>query len=506
MQKTQLTPTAAQPAARTDTQDVRPAPALDGSPRLDAQQSLQAMVDTSPRMVAMGVQLASRQPPQSKPGGLPDKLKSGIESLSGMSMDHVKVHHNSSQPKQLNAHAYAQGSDIHLAPGQERHLPHEAWHVVQQAQGRVKPTMQLKRGVPVNNEEHLEREADVMGARAAQMKQNPARQAESCAQPSGAVVQKVDRVINYGSGTSPETLMKAQNEHALDIDVTNIDSGHMLLADVIQKYLAADQAELLGNVVGSLLLAYNASYQRNDATIKDLVAAASNGDMAWMKHHYFTGVNGYAGVIEEVNLMSPEAQGVFAKSAEKLGAAFALGDATTALPRDGKADTIYCINGYGYSPLTDPDIFNPMSAALKKGGNLIIMSELMGPTAKPFLGFARGDRATLSGLFYLTRAENVITENPDPTATMNISRKEYVTHQLRDNAPLTAAFEKVGKERVKVQALTVFDWDHKASTIYVSKSTALGHDPLTSDMESRHTEGGSELDENMHVRLVFTRK
>jgi hypothetical protein len=98
--------------------------------------------------------------------GLPDQLKSGIESLSGMSMDHVKVHYNSSQPAQLNALAYAQGSDIHVAPGQEQHLPHEAWHVVQQAQGRVRPTMQMKEGIPVNDDAGLETEADVMGAKA----------------------------------------------------------------------------------------------------------------------------------------------------------------------------------------------------------------------------------------------------------------------------------------------------------------------------------------------------
>ncbi|MCB1937011.1 MAG: DUF4157 domain-containing protein [Nitrosomonas sp.] len=97
--------------------------------------------------------------------GLPDNLKSGIEHLSGMSMDNVKVHYNSSQPEQLNAHAYAQGTDIHLAPGQEKHLPHEAWHVVQQAQGRVKPTMQMA-GQQVNDDESLEAEADVMGERA----------------------------------------------------------------------------------------------------------------------------------------------------------------------------------------------------------------------------------------------------------------------------------------------------------------------------------------------------
>jgi len=31
--------------------------------------------------------------------------------------------------------AYADGSDIHLAPGKERHLGHELAHVVQQKQG-----------------------------------------------------------------------------------------------------------------------------------------------------------------------------------------------------------------------------------------------------------------------------------------------------------------------------------------------------------------------------------
>ncbi len=94
--------------------------------------------------------------------GLPDNLKSGVENLSGYSMDDVKVHYNSFKPAQLQAHAYAQGTDIHLGPGQEKHLPHEAWHVVQQKQGRVKPTMQMK-GVKVNDDVGLETEADVMG-------------------------------------------------------------------------------------------------------------------------------------------------------------------------------------------------------------------------------------------------------------------------------------------------------------------------------------------------------
>lgn len=97
--------------------------------------------------------------------GLPHQLKSGIESLSGISLDDVKVHYNSQVPAQLQAHAFAQGSEIHIAPGQENHLPHEAWHVVQQKQGRVKPTRQLKGKFNLNEDESLEKEADQMGAK-----------------------------------------------------------------------------------------------------------------------------------------------------------------------------------------------------------------------------------------------------------------------------------------------------------------------------------------------------
>lgn len=94
--------------------------------------------------------------------GLPNDLKAGVENLSGYSLDNVRVHYNSSKPSQLQALAYTQGTDIHVAPGEEEYLPHEAWHVVQQMQGRVKPTMQMK-GVQVNDNGGLEREADVMG-------------------------------------------------------------------------------------------------------------------------------------------------------------------------------------------------------------------------------------------------------------------------------------------------------------------------------------------------------
>lgn len=148
---------------------------VDNRPKAIAQRKLQEMANDSPQAkqaaqfqtMADNNSVQQKQPIQKKENntGLPDNLKSGIENLSGYSMDDVKVHRNSDKPAQLQAHAYAQGTDIHLGKGQEKHLPHEAWHVVQQKQGRVKPTMQLKGSVNINDDAGLEKEADVMGLR-----------------------------------------------------------------------------------------------------------------------------------------------------------------------------------------------------------------------------------------------------------------------------------------------------------------------------------------------------
>ncbi|MEQ9236440.1 eCIS core domain-containing protein [Coleofasciculus sp. E2-BRE-01] len=127
--------------------------------------------------------------------GLSDKLKAGIETLSGISMDDVKVHYHSSKPAQLQALAYTQGTDIHVAPGQEQHLPHEAWHVVQQKQGRVKPTTQTKE-VAINDDEGLELEADVMGSKALQLKYTPSAAIEGSPQTSASSENSVKVFLN----------------------------------------------------------------------------------------------------------------------------------------------------------------------------------------------------------------------------------------------------------------------------------------------------------------------
>ncbi len=163
------------------------------------------------------------------PYGLPEHLKNGIENLSGFSMDQVRIHYNSSRPAQLRALAYTKGSEIHIAPGQEKHLPHEAWHVVQQMQGRVHPTMHLG-NTAVNDDTALEHEADVMGNAAMNRSQTAAPlqlkriNGELCVQKKDDLMCKA--TINYESG--PDSSGEGFNNGTTASDVLNTFAGYGL--------------------------------------------------------------------------------------------------------------------------------------------------------------------------------------------------------------------------------------------------------------------------------------
>lgn len=125
--------------------------------------------------------------------GIPIYLKDRVESLSGVDLSDVRVHRNSSNPDRMNALAYTQGRDIHLGPGQEHHLPHEAWHAVQQKQGRVAPASRAA-GAAFNNHAGLESEADHMGNTAMSAQALPQRATRISEGPSsgqGVVQRKV---------------------------------------------------------------------------------------------------------------------------------------------------------------------------------------------------------------------------------------------------------------------------------------------------------------------------
>jgi hypothetical protein len=147
--------------------------------------------------------------------GLPDRLKSGIEALSGLSMNDVRVHRNSPRPGKLGALAYARGSEIHLGPGQEQHLGHEAWHIVQQKQGRVRRTGMAAGGVPLNDEASLEAESDRMGARAATHMPVPLQRAlASTSAPASAPAPASAGTVQLsrGSQQAKEELRKAMGK------------------------------------------------------------------------------------------------------------------------------------------------------------------------------------------------------------------------------------------------------------------------------------------------------
>lgn len=156
--------------------------------------SLDSRAHASPRQQGQKSQITQLREAPRHSNGLPAQLQRGIEALSGMDMSGVRVHRNSAKPAQLSAHAYAQGRDIHLGPGQEKHLPHEAWHVVQQAQGRVPATVQAK-STSINDDPGLEAEATRMGDRALQVGAGGALESPVQAMRQGANVVQRARYI-----------------------------------------------------------------------------------------------------------------------------------------------------------------------------------------------------------------------------------------------------------------------------------------------------------------------
>lgn len=93
---------------------------------------------------------------------IPTAMKERIERTSGVSLDDVKVHYHSDRPGLVGALAYTQGNQVYVGAGQERHLPHELGHVVQQKMGMVRPT-RFENGYAVNDDGRLERQADEIG-------------------------------------------------------------------------------------------------------------------------------------------------------------------------------------------------------------------------------------------------------------------------------------------------------------------------------------------------------
>lgn len=103
----------------------------------------------------------NQQQAQRKPNntGMPDRLKAVVEHFSGCSLDEVRVHYNSDKPAEIGALAYAEYPNIYIAPGEERHLAEEVWHIVQQMKGEAKPNTEFQGNKKGNDDPSLEQKA-----------------------------------------------------------------------------------------------------------------------------------------------------------------------------------------------------------------------------------------------------------------------------------------------------------------------------------------------------------
>ncbi|KAA6346930.1 hypothetical protein EZS27_005564 [termite gut metagenome] len=102
---------------KSATQSKQQSHAMYGNPKAAKQAPINKMLQTYTERILQLQRNEVNEPPSPNQTGLPDKLKSRIEAVSGLSMNGVQIHPNSSIPAQLRAFACTQGTDIYLAPG-----------------------------------------------------------------------------------------------------------------------------------------------------------------------------------------------------------------------------------------------------------------------------------------------------------------------------------------------------------------------------------------------------
>ncbi len=177
---------------------------------------------------------------------MPDRLKGGLEGLSGMDLSEVRVHYNSAKPAEVGALAYTQGRQIYLGPGEEGQLPHEGWHAVQQMERRVMPTMQAG-GMWINDDVGLEREADAMGAKALRQEAVPGPVMSVETSPGKTIQRKLgfelEVLVNTdtkGSDSDPLLRVKEQDKTLEDLgfpgtELFKVVSDNTRRATVVDK-------------------------------------------------------------------------------------------------------------------------------------------------------------------------------------------------------------------------------------------------------------------------------
>ncbi|WP_198145046.1 eCIS core domain-containing protein [Microscilla marina] len=195
------------------------------------------------------IQRAEKGKPSSQGSSTETQLKHNVSQLMGVDVTNTQVHYNSDKPTQLKAEAFAQGNQVHLAPGKERHLGHELAHIGQQKQGRVKPTLQMKGGTSINDDPQLEQEADKIGDKALQMKlpQGSTLPLPQKSTPSGNNA-PVQRVIMTKDGTKYDSNSAGQGNWSENVKKLMIlpDLFLILNHDTLTQFTNGKEVDMLG--------------------------------------------------------------------------------------------------------------------------------------------------------------------------------------------------------------------------------------------------------------------
>lgn len=252
----------------------------DNRPEAELGRDLQEMANSSPR-AQEGAQLkAGAQAEADTTGpkrnvnktGIPDRLKAVVEYFSGFSLDEVRVHYNSDKPALINAYAYAEGFNIYLGPGQEKHLAHEVWHVVQQMKGKVSANKDMD-GEKVNDQANLEKEASNMGDKASKTKEitSPTTGTPLVTKGISGIVKQLAKVETKGGTFETDQYKTTVKDGGQD----PIDKGsHYVQGIMALQFSAADSID--SSSIG-LIQTTTPTVKKGDAKRESYAAGRSDG-------------------------------------------------------------------------------------------------------------------------------------------------------------------------------------------------------------------------------------
>ncbi len=167
---------------------------------------------------------------------MPMALQAKMEKSFGADFSEVNIHANSAAATRVGALAYAEGEDVHFAPGQydpqsskgQELIGHELTHVLQQREGKVHPSGE-RAGFSVNVDKKLEREADEGGKAAAENKLQHNRATHSAS--TGSSVPMVQQFKLPGMGVDIDELLRRKDKVPDDVP----GGGGLLLDDLLPK-------------------------------------------------------------------------------------------------------------------------------------------------------------------------------------------------------------------------------------------------------------------------------